>query len=176
MRRRYLCNMRERINVQRQIHGKASAACRYLVDRLRIEDIRQQVFQQFAAVPSVFPLNGGWVRRGSFLQPFQSQLSLIGGAVYEVPAYGNPSPRCQQRAIFQGVGRELVDDQRERLHDGVLQVDLWSVKTELLRDGRGAERFELHPDQSLQGDRVAIRARKQSLRSRQCIDPATNSF
>jgi hypothetical protein len=58
------------VEVQGQLHGKASAVRRYAVCRLRIENIRQHMLQQLAAVPCMFPFNGRCGERGSSKAPY----------------------------------------------------------------------------------------------------------
>src|SRR3954454_20236697 len=157
------------VRLDRHHDGAAHPVGAELEPRLRAELVRQRALDQLGAV-ALPPGRGPLRHRPPALPPLDQHLapgSLDG------PGHHQPTRGPLERAVLDGVGRELVERERQRLGGARRQRDRRALDPHLAGIGAAvAVRLELGLDQGAQVDGLQVRAGEQPLHAAERLEPA----
>src|SRR4051794_18525714 len=155
--------------LDRHHDGAAHPVGAELEPRLRAELVRQRVLDQLGAV-ALPPWQGIPRHRHPALPPLDQHPAP---GPLDGPGHHEPTRGPLERAVLDGVGRELVERERQRLGEARRQRDRRALDPHLAGIGAAvAVRLELGLDQGAQVDGLPVRAGEQPLHAAERLEPA----
>src|SRR3954463_14492865 len=155
--------------LDRHHDGAAHPVGAELEPRLRAELVRQRVLDQLGA-EALPPWQGIPRHRHPALPPLDQHPAP---GPLDGPGHHEPTRGPLERAVLDGVGRELVERERQRLGEARRQRDRRALDPHLAGIGAAvAVRLELGLDQGAQVDGLPVRAGEQPLHAAERLEPA----